>query len=132
MIRKDIRAVAIEDLRGLDAVAPSGRHFQRSTRRSAARRRPMRSTTRPPCASRAWRKRPACRGIVFSSSCSNYGAAGDDYLDESAGFNPVTPYAESKVWAERDVADWRTIRSARPFCEAPRPSESRRACAVIW
>lgn len=42
--------------------------------------------------------------FVFSSSCSNYGAAGDAPLDESAAFNPVTPYAESKVWVERDVA----------------------------
>jgi nucleoside-diphosphate-sugar epimerase len=41
--------------------------------------------------------------FVFSSSCSLYGAAGDEALDESAAFNPVTPYGESKVLAERDL-----------------------------
>jgi nucleoside-diphosphate-sugar epimerase len=41
--------------------------------------------------------------FVFSSSCSLYGAAGDDFLDETAAFNPVTAYGESKVLVERDV-----------------------------
>jgi nucleoside-diphosphate-sugar epimerase len=41
--------------------------------------------------------------FLFSSSCSLYGQAGDDALDESADFNPVTPYGESKVLAERDL-----------------------------
>jgi nucleoside-diphosphate-sugar epimerase len=41
--------------------------------------------------------------FLFSSSCSTYGAHGDDFLDESAEFLPVTPYGESKVAVERDL-----------------------------
>jgi len=42
--------------------------------------------------------------FVFASSCSLYGVAGTGMLDESAQFNPITPYGESKVFVERDVA----------------------------
>jgi nucleoside-diphosphate-sugar epimerase len=42
--------------------------------------------------------------FLFSSSCSTYGAAGDKILDETATFNPVTPYGHSKVLVEQEVA----------------------------
>src|SRR6185436_15293896 len=42
--------------------------------------------------------------FLFSSSCSLYGAAGDSAVDETAAFNPVTPYGASKAMAEAGLA----------------------------
>ena len=42
--------------------------------------------------------------FLFASSCSLYGVAGDALLTEDAAFNPITPYGESKVRVELDVA----------------------------
>ena len=41
--------------------------------------------------------------FLFSSSCSLYGAAGSTAVAEDADF-PVTPYGETKVVAERELA----------------------------
>ena len=48
-------------------------------------------------------KQAGAQRFVFSSSCSTYGAAGDDFLDENASLNPVTPYGESKVFVEQEL-----------------------------
>jgi len=40
---------------------------------------------------------------VFSSSCSNYGAAGDNLVSEDSTLNPVTAYGRSKVLTEQEV-----------------------------
>jgi len=49
-------------------------------------------------------KEAGVKRFLFSSSCSLYGAGGDGYLDETAGFQPVTAYGESKVRVEQECA----------------------------
>jgi nucleoside-diphosphate-sugar epimerase len=49
-------------------------------------------------------KQAGATRFLFSSSCSLYGAGGDDApLDENAAFAPVTPYGESKIRSEQDL-----------------------------
>jgi nucleoside-diphosphate-sugar epimerase len=48
-------------------------------------------------------KRVGVPRYLFASSCSLYGVAGDQMLDENAAFNPITPYGESKVRVEQEV-----------------------------
>jgi nucleoside-diphosphate-sugar epimerase len=53
------------------------------------------------CAAKA--KAAGVPRFAFASTCSVYGAQGDNIIDESAPTNPVTPYAKSKLQAEGEI-----------------------------
>lgn len=100
---KDIREITLEDLAGHDAVV----HMAELSNDPTGELAPeityainhQGSTRLATLAHRAGVKR-----FVYMSSCSVYGVADRDFVDESSSVNPQTAYAVCKTLVERDVS----------------------------
>lgn len=113
-IIKDIRDVQPEDLEGFDAII----HLAALSNDPLGNLNPELTYEINYKASVRLAKLARQVGIsrfLFSSSCSTYGAAGEQMLTEEADFNPVTPYGESKVFAEREIAELANVNFSPTF-----------------
>jgi nucleoside-diphosphate-sugar epimerase len=98
----DVRTVSIEQLKDVDVVVhlaaisndPMGSRYEKVT---------MDINYSSSIRLAQLAKKAGVRAFVFASSCSIYGAGGDDARTESSTLNPLTAYARSKVLTERDL-----------------------------
>jgi nucleoside-diphosphate-sugar epimerase len=103
-IRKDVRDVTLSDLAGFDAVI----HLAALSNDPLGDLSPQCTYDINQHASVRLARLSREAGVerfLFSSSCSLYGTAGDDFLTEEAPFNPITPYGETKVLVEQAVSE---------------------------
>ncbi len=138
---RDLRTLTVQDFEGFDAVVhlaelsndPLGEHRPEVTfeinHQGSIR------------IAEAARKAGVTR-FVYASSCSVYGAAMADIVDESSPTNPQTAYAECKTLVERDVGSMASddfcvvfLRNATAYGPSPRMRFDivlNDLCALAW
>jgi nucleoside-diphosphate-sugar epimerase len=102
-INKDLRDIALDDLKGIDAIC----HLAALSNDPLGNLNPQLTFEINYKASvrlAELAKQAGVQRYIFSSSCSCYGTGGDNLLTEEASFNPITPYGKSKVLTEQDVS----------------------------
>ncbi|KAB2916083.1 MAG: SDR family oxidoreductase [Hyphomicrobiaceae bacterium] len=101
-IEKDTRDIEVDDLKGFDAVI----HLAALSNDPLGNLNPnitFEINHEAVIRTATMAKKAGVRRFLFASSCSNYGSAGDDMLDETAPLAPVTPYGAAKVKAELEL-----------------------------
>jgi nucleoside-diphosphate-sugar epimerase len=102
-IRMDLRDIEVSDLQGFDAVI----HLAALSNDPVGDLNPQVTYDINHLGSvrlAELAKKAGVERLIFASSCSLYGVAGDEMLTEQAAMNPITAYGVTKVLFERDVA----------------------------
>ncbi|MEJ8800607.1 NAD-dependent epimerase/dehydratase family protein [Pontibacter sp. H249] len=98
----DVRDISAETLKGIDAVVhlaaisndPMGTRFEEIT---------LDVNYKSSIRIAELAKEAGVRNYVFASSCSMYGAASEQAKTEDSELNPLTAYARSKVFTEKEL-----------------------------